>query len=111
MQIQTHNVSDSQLCDAVAMQIDWEPEVASTDVSVAAREGVITLTGFVHNYYEKVAAERAAQSVYGVEAVANDIEVRPAGMRTDPEIAREITRAMEVDAMVPDDVIKITVKD
>ena len=73
------------------MQIDWEPEVTSRDISVAAHEGIITLTGFANNYYEKVAAEKAVKSVYGVKAVANDIEIRIAGTRTDPEIARDVT--------------------
>jgi len=46
----------------------------STDINVAATDKVVTLTGFVHTYAEKYAAEKAAQAVYGVQAVANDIE-------------------------------------
>jgi len=111
MQTLTQNETDNQLRTAVAMQIDWEPEVTSRDISVAAQEGVVTLTGFVHHYYERTAAERAAKSVYGVKAVANDIEVRTALARTDPEIARDIVHAMSVDATVPENRIKVTVKD
>ena len=84
--MQTQTETDNQLRTAVTMQIDWEPQVMSRDISVAAGEGVVTLTGFVHNYFEKTAAERAAKSVYGVKAVANDIEVKTAQQRTDPEI-------------------------
>jgi osmotically-inducible protein OsmY len=36
------------------------------DISVNAKKGVATLTGFVHSYAEKIAAEKAAKSVYGV---------------------------------------------
>ena len=109
----TRNTSeiDSQLRSAVAMQIDWEPEVTSRDISVAAHEGVVTLTGFAANYYEKIAAERAAKAVYGVKAVANDIEVKPLGTRTDPEVARDIVHAITADVVVPDDRIKIAVKE
>lgn len=81
--------SGTHIRDSVAIQIDWEPAITSRDISTAARDGVVTLTGFVHNYYEKVAAECAAKSVYGVRGVANDIEVRP-GVRTDPEIASDV---------------------
>lgn len=111
METRTQNAPDNQLRTAVAMQIDWEPEVTSRDISVAAHEGVITLTGFVHHYCEKIAAEKAAKSVYGVLAVANDIEVKTAVARTDPEIARDIVHAMTVDVTVPEHRIKIGVKD
>ena len=109
--MQNQHETDNQLRTAVAMQIDWEPEVTSRDISVAAREGVVTLTGFVHNYYEKTAAERAAKSVYGVKAVANDIEVKTALARTDPEIARDVVHALSVNAGVPENRVRITVKD
>jgi len=111
MHTRTTNETDSQLRGAVAMQIDWEPEVTSRDISVAAQDGVITLTGFAHNYYEKMAAERAAKAVYGVKAVANDIEVRAAGSRTDPEIARDIVHTMTTDVIVPENRIKLGVKE
>jgi len=111
MTTRTTNETDSQLRGAVAMQIDWEPDVTSRDISVAAHEGVITLTGFTHSYYEKIAAERAAKAVYGVKAVANDIEVRTAGSRTDPEIARDIVHAMTADVIVPENRIKAGVNE
>ena len=47
-------------------------------------------------YFEKFAAEEAAKSVYGVRALANDIEVKPTTTRTDPEIAHDIVTAMRV---------------
>lgn len=109
MQTQTQN--DNQLRAAVAVQIDWEPEVMSRDIFVAARDGVVTLTGFVHNYCEKIGAERAAKSVYGVKAVANDIEVKAAESRTDPEIARDIVHALTANATIPRDRIKASVKE
>jgi osmotically-inducible protein OsmY len=102
--------SDKQLRDAVLRQLEWEPEVVSQDISVNAKEGTVTLTGFVHNYAEKVGAEKAAKSVYGVRAVANDIEVKPM-TRTDPEIARDVIEAMKLDLRVPDDRLKAGIRD
>ena len=101
--------SDKDLREAVIRQVEWTPEIASKDISVSAKEGAVTLTGFVHSYTEKVAAEKAAKSVYGVKAVANDIEVKP-GMRTDPEIARDVVEALKIDLRVPDDRIKVAVQ-
>lgn len=111
MQTLAQMEADNQLRTAVAMQIDWEPDVTSHDISVAAEDGVITLTGFAHNYHEKMAAERAAKAVYGVKAVANDIEVKIVGARPDPEIARDIVNVMTADVTVPENKIKVAVKD
>jgi len=97
--------TDKQLREAVLRQLEWEPEVVSQDISVNAKEGAVTLTGFVHSYAEKVAAEKTAKSVYGVKAVANDIDVKPM-TRTDPEIARDVIEAMKLDLRVPDDRLK-----
>jgi len=75
----------------VVSELKWDPKpTTSADIAVAVKEGVVTLSGFVHAYFEKDAAEKAAKRVYGVKAVANNIEVRSIGTRTDPEIAREV---------------------
>jgi osmotically-inducible protein OsmY len=111
MQAKMHTEADTHLRDAVLRQLEWEPEITSQDISVSAKSGAVTLTGFVRSYAEKFAAERAAKSIYGVRAVANDIEVRPIMTRTDPEIARDITQAMKIDLRIPDDRIKVGIDD
>ena len=105
----TPKETDDQLRADVLLQLELEPEIVSKDISVAAKDGVVTLTGFVHTYLEKLAAEKAVKSVYGVHAVAGDIEVGPGTKRSDPEIARDIVNAMEMTASIPDDRIKICV--
>jgi len=111
MQTHTHKESDKLLANAVTRQLEWDPQVVSKDISVTVNDNVVTLTGFTHSYAEKYATEKAVKSVYGVQAVANDIEVKPATMRTDPEIARDIVNAMKLDLTVPDDRIKAGVHD
>jgi osmotically-inducible protein OsmY len=77
----------------------------------AVQPGVVTLSGTVATYVEKVSAERAAKRVSGVRAVANDIEVRPIGSmkRTDTDIAQAVLRALEWDIAVPNEKIKARV--
>jgi osmotically-inducible protein OsmY len=111
MQTQPIKDTDQQLRESVFRQIDWEPAITSTDISVAAEGGVVTLTGFVHTYTEKFVAEKAAKAVYGVRAVANDIEVKPGSHRSDPEIARDVLHAMKINVVVPHDDIKVTTRD
>ena len=110
MQTKTMKDTDKQLRDAVLRHLEWEPELVSNDISLAAEDGVVTLTGFVHSYAEKYAAEKSAKSVYGVIGVANHIEVKPHTTRTDPEIARDIVHAMKINVAVPDEGITVTAR-
>lgn len=90
--------ADVRLRDTVVRELDWDPELDASAVSVTANHGTVTLSGFIDTYSGKLAAERAAKRVHGVRAVANDIEVRlQLGQqhRTDPDIAQDATRALE----------------
>ena len=71
----------------------------------------MTLTGTVDSYIKKWAAENAAQRVRGVQAIANDIEVRLTGddRRTDADIAAAAAQALEWDSLVPNGAVKVTV--
>ncbi|MDB5406345.1 MAG: osmotically inducible protein, partial [Rhodospirillales bacterium] len=68
--------TDSDIKRDVEDELHWDPDVDPTDIGVAVKNGVVTLTGFVRSYGQKFAAERAAKRVAGVMALANDIEVR-----------------------------------
>lgn len=102
---------DKQLRDAVQRQIEWEPEITSKDISVSVHDHIVSLTGFVRGYMEKLAAEKAAKRVYGVKAVANDIEIKLGIEKSDPEIARDAVESLQRSYSVPDTQIKLMVKD
>ena len=102
--------SDSSIRDAVLAEFKWDPKITSDDITVAVKDGVVTLAGFAKSYWEKDAAEKAAKRVYGVKAIANDIEVRLPSSRTDPEIARDIVQELDSHVSIPSDNIKTTVK-
>jgi osmotically-inducible protein OsmY len=78
--------TDSELQDDVVQELRWDPQVAEPDhIGVAAADGAVTLTGHTTTYAEKLAAARAAERVYRVRTVANDLQVRLAGSpRTTP---------------------------
>lgn len=79
--------TDVRLRNAVVRRLDWDPEVDASAIGVSAHDGVVTLTGFVDNYADKLTAERIVKSVRGVRAVANDIAVRLLVEHTDADIA------------------------
>lgn len=94
--------ADVRTRDAVLRQLEWDPEIDAGGVGVAAKRGVVTLTGYIDTYSGKLAAERAAKRVRGVRAVANDIEVRLRLERTDADIAADVVRALELRSNIPD---------
>ena len=96
--------ADVRVRDAVMRQLDWDPEVDASAVGVAAKNGTVTLTGFIDSYSGKLAAERATKRVHGVRAVANDVAVRLRLERTDPDIAQDAARALELRSTIPDGV-------
>lgn len=102
--------SDEEIRNSVLMELKWDPKITSTDIGVSVKDGVVTLTGFVPSYWEKDAAEKAAKRVYGVRAVANDVEVKLLSSRTDPEIARDIVQELQSHIGIPADKIKATVR-
>ena len=103
--------SDDSIRSDVLFELKWDPKIgSSSDIAVAVKDGVVTLSGFVRSYWDKDAAEQAVKRVYGVRGVANDIEVKPSSTRTDPEIARDAVHEMESHVSIPSDKIKVTVK-
>lgn len=102
--------SDSQLQRDVTEELHWDPQVGRTEVGIAVRDGVVTLTGTVNTYAQKLAAERAAERVSGVKAIADDLAVKLPGFgkRSDTEIAHAAVNALTWDTEVPEE--KITVK-
>ena len=103
--------SDDSIRSDVLFELKWDPKIgSSSDIAVAVRDGVVTLSGFVHSFWDKDAAEQAAKRVYGVRGVANDIEVKPSTARTDPEIARDAIHQLESHVSIPADKIKVSVK-
>ena len=104
--------SDNSIRDDVLLELKWDPKISSaSDIAVAVKGGVVTLSGFVPSFWEKDAAEKAVKRVYGVRGIANDIQVKLFWRRTDPEIARDAVHELESHVSIPADSIKVTVKD
>jgi osmotically-inducible protein OsmY len=92
-------------------ELKWDARVQPNEIGVAVKDGVVTLTGWVDSYMKRWAAEEAALRVRGVKAVANEIEVRlpSSAERTDADLAAAAVRALEWDAFIPSDKVKVTV--
>lgn len=104
--------SDLTLQRDVMEELEWEPSIDSSQIAVAVADGVVTLTGYVPRYAEKIEAEAIAKSIAGVRAVANDIQVRlPAQcQRTDGEVVTAALTALQWHTSVPRDRISVMVR-
>jgi osmotically-inducible protein OsmY len=104
--------SDNQLQQAVLAELKWEPSVTAAHIGVAANAGVVTLTGHVGSFAEKLAAENAARRVKDVKGLAEEIEVRLpfAAKKTDEEIAAAALNRLAWDVSVPADAVKVKVE-
>lgn len=89
--------SDSEIKRDVEEELRFDPDIDASDIGVAVKNGVVTLTGFVKSYTEKFEAEADAKRVSGVVGLANDLEVRlpSSADKPDPEIARDAVAAIK----------------
>jgi osmotically-inducible protein OsmY len=104
--------TDAQLQQDVMNELKWDPSVKAA-IRVDAKDGVVTLSGYVDSYSKKWAADRAAARVFGVKAVeVEEIKVRLPGpsKRPDDSIARAASNALEWDVSVPHDRVKVHVQ-
>lgn len=96
--------SDSEIREDVIRELRWDPQITDPEaIGVAVKDGAVTLTGHTPTYSEKLAAARAAERVYGVKAVANDIKVKLSGEpRDDSDIAQAIAHVLENNTRIPE---------
>lgn len=104
--------SDTEIKRDVENELKWDPDVDASDIGIAVKDAVVTLTGFVRSFSQKWDAERAVKRVAGVAGIANSIEVRLPliNERPDPEIARDAVNALRSELPYSAQFITVTVK-
>jgi osmotically-inducible protein OsmY len=104
--------SDTQLNIDVRAELDWEPRVRGSEIGLAVKDGVVTLTGTVDSYAKKSAAEQAVARVGGVHVVADELTVRltAPSERTDTEIGHQVKNALAWHIEIPQDRITARVE-
>ena len=105
-------MDDKQLRKAIMDELEFDPRIDTANVAVVVDDGIVTLTGHVASYVEKLAAENAARRVKGVRAIAEELEVRyPSDKKTaDDEIAKRAVKILEWYDLIPRHAIQVTVQ-
>jgi len=106
--------SDLKIWEDVIEEIRWDPQLTKVapQIGVAVKDEVVTLSGMVDYYSQRIAAENAAQRVAGVKVVAVDIDVQghlPSESTSDPTIGEAIRNALTWHSGVNEDLIDIKV--
>ena len=106
-------MTDSQLRQHIIDEFEFDPSFDAAHIGVAVDKNVVSLTGHVNSYAEKVAAIAAARRVKGVHAIAENIEVRyPFQHKTaDDQIANRASDILNWDILVPKGAIDVLVQD
>jgi osmotically-inducible protein OsmY len=97
----------------VEQELEWDPRLDAREIGVAVKDGIVTLSGHVRSFAERWAAQDAAETVSGVKALANEIEVRlPSdSQRSDTEIAESALDALRLNMSVPIADIRLAIHD
>lgn len=105
--------TDSQLQLDVMEELKWEPGIDHEHIGVSVSKGVISLSGTVRSYAEKLLAERTVRRVKGARAVAEDLLVQYDWQpkTSDADIAKRVADILQWDPLVPKDRIEVTVED
>ena len=105
--------TDSQLQQDVMAELKWEPAVHAEQIGVEVKDGIVTLAGHVDSFPAKWNAERAAQRVAGVKALAVEIDVKLDGstQRNDADVARSVENVLLWTTYLPKDSVKVMVED
>jgi osmotically-inducible protein OsmY len=106
-------MNELKLRDDILDELAYEPIVDPAHIGVTADQNVVTLTGHVGSYAQKLAALSAVRRVKGVHGIADEIEVRaPSGAKmSDDEIASRAINVLSWDSVVPSEAIQVTVRD
>jgi osmotically-inducible protein OsmY len=104
---------DSQVQADVVAEIQSDASVSSGDLAITVANGVVTLSGTVEAFAERLAARHAAERVAGVKAVVDELNVCLAveERRSDIELADAVIDALEWNTEVPDNTIKPRIQD
>lgn len=105
-------MSDSSIRQRIIDELEFEPSIDAANIGIAVNDGVVTLSGNVKTYIERLTAEDAARRVKGVKGIALEIEVTPTGQHrvTDEEIVKRSLSVLKWNTTIPEGSVQVEVR-
>ncbi|PJI55456.1 ornithine aminotransferase [Methylobacterium radiotolerans] len=105
-------MGDKLIRQNVIAELDFDPSIDAAHIGVAVENGIVTLSGHVGSYAERVAAEKAAQKVRGVRGVVEEIKVRFGGETPprDDDLAQRAVQMLDWSVTVPRGAVQVKVQ-
>lgn len=87
--------SDDEIAAAAIERLAWNVSIPRDAVKVKVEKGRVTLTGDVHSFYQKEAAQQDVRRLFGVIGVSNQIAIkaRPDAITISDDIAQALHRS------------------
>lgn len=104
-------MNELKLRDDILDELAYEPIVDAAHIGVSVDQNVVTLTGHVSSYAQKLAAVAAVRRVKGVHGIADEIEVVDLSQprTSDDELVKRAINMLSWDSVVPSEAIQVTV--
>ncbi len=103
--------TDEEIRSNVEARLLWNNQINASKIIVETDKGMVTLSGEVESYWEKILAEDIASSTNGAAGVINKLLVVPRKSALDEHIENDIKKAFQRSALINENAIEVSVKD
>lgn len=104
--------TDTEIFKDVTQKLEFDPRFDSSNITVAVKDGIVTLFGIVSSYAAKLMAEDDVKAIRDVKGIAEELQVSYLEQResSDSDIAHAARDALKWDVLVPDEKIQVVVE-
>ncbi|MBU6488154.1 MAG: BON domain-containing protein [Burkholderiales bacterium] len=104
--------SDEQLRQDAIDELHWDPAVDPSQIEVTVHDRIVTLSGSVPSYANKIAVEKAIQRMKDVKAFVIELAVKapPDEVRSDSLVADSVLAVLGATEGLPPHAIGVTVQ-
>jgi osmotically-inducible protein OsmY len=101
---------DYQIMAEATHALAMDPATNARNIQIAVKAGVVTLSGEVGSYTQKMLAARIVEEIPGIRDIRNELSFKYQLRRTDQEIARDVKGRLRHNASIHAGLISISVK-
>jgi osmotically-inducible protein OsmY len=107
----SHTLSNQTIAQAVERKLRADGVISIDHMNMMVQEGVVTFKGTVNTLLAKERAARLAETVKGVRAVVNQLQVQPFIPYTDSEVKQRVMEELKSNSALNPEMIQVAVKE